>query len=76
VLVDRRELHALNLREGQQVLLRSDAGEMRALVREGPCRPGHVQGFWPECNVLLARRYDPESGEPDYNTSVQIERLP
>jgi molybdopterin-dependent oxidoreductase alpha subunit len=76
VLLDRRELSALNLSEGEQVLVRSDAGEMRALVREGPCRPGHVQGFWPECNVLLARRYDPESGEPDYNTSVSIERLP
>jgi molybdopterin-dependent oxidoreductase alpha subunit len=76
VLLDKRELLALKLSEGEQVLLRSDAGEMRAEVREGPCRAGHVQGFWPECNVLLARRYDPESGEPDYNTSVQIERLP
>ncbi|HWA75243.1 MAG TPA: FdhF/YdeP family oxidoreductase [Polyangiaceae bacterium] len=76
VLLDRRELAALNLNEGDTVVVRSDAGEMRASVREGPCRRGHVQGFWPECNVLLARRYDPESGEPDYNTSVQLERVP
>jgi hypothetical protein len=32
-----------------------------------------VQAFWPECNVLLGRKYDPVSGEPDYNTSVTIE---
>src|SRR5438045_5164730 len=40
----------------------------------GPCRRGHAQGFWPECNALLARKYDPASGEPDYNTTVRIER--
>jgi hypothetical protein len=32
-----------------------------------------VQAFWPECNSLLARRYDPASGEPDYATAVSVE---
>ena len=51
----------------------SDHGQLLAVVRTGPCRRRHVQAFWPECNVLLGRKYDPVSGEPDYNTSVTIE---
>ncbi len=47
---------------------------MRATVQSGPCRRGHVQAYWPECNVLVGRRYDKASGEPDYNTVVRIER--
>src|SRR5262249_919679 len=60
-------LAALGLAEGDAVLLRSELGELRATARVGPCRPRHLQAFWPESNVLVGRRYDPISGEPDYN---------
>jgi molybdopterin-dependent oxidoreductase alpha subunit len=73
VLLDDRDLAALGLHEGDPVVVRSDAGLLRATVKSGPCRPRHVQGFWPEGNVLLARKYDPASGEPDYATTVEIE---
>jgi hypothetical protein len=33
-----------------------------------------LQAFWPECNGLVSRRYDPVSGEPDYNAVVAVER--
>lgn len=74
ILIDRRDLQELGLNEGERVLVSSETASMDATVRSGPCRRGHVQGFWPECNVLLDRRYDPASGEPDYNTRVLIER--
>jgi predicted molibdopterin-dependent oxidoreductase YjgC len=74
ILLDRRDLEELGLSEGDPVIVRSDHAELRATARAGPCRQKHVQGFWPECNVLLDRRYDPASGEPDYNTTVTIER--
>jgi molybdopterin-dependent oxidoreductase alpha subunit len=74
ILVDERDLRDLGVREGEQVVVRSDEAFMYATARSAPCRRGHVQAFWPECNVLLPRRYDPASGEPDYNTSVTIER--
>jgi hypothetical protein len=48
---------------------------MEATVRPGPCRTQHVQAFWPECNVLFKPTYDPNSGEPDYGTTVRIEPL-
>jgi predicted molibdopterin-dependent oxidoreductase YjgC len=74
VLFAAADLEALGLHEGDAVKLRSDAGELRATVRIGPCRPRHVQAFWPESNVLIGRRYDPVSGEPDYNAVVSVER--
>jgi molybdopterin-dependent oxidoreductase alpha subunit len=74
ILLDRRDLGELGLSEGDPVIVRSDHAELRATARAGPCRQKHVQGYWPECNVLLERRYDPASGEPDYNTTVTIER--
>jgi predicted molibdopterin-dependent oxidoreductase YjgC len=72
VLLNPDDLRALAIRNGDPILLRSDHGQMRARAVSGPCRPRHVQAFWPEANVLLGRRYDPVSGEPDYNAVVEI----
>ncbi len=72
VLVDPRDLEQLGLSAGAPVVVRSQHGEMKAVVKPGPCRSQHVQAFWPEANVLLERRYDPQSGEPDYGTIVQL----
>ena len=74
VLVDSRDIEQLGLHEGDPVRVIAEHGEMRATVQSGPCRRGHVQAYWPECNVLVGRRYDKASGEPDYNTVVRIER--
>jgi predicted molibdopterin-dependent oxidoreductase YjgC len=74
VLLGPTEIARLGLREGDRVRVKSHHGELLAKLRAGPCRSRHVQAFWPECNVLFARSYDPVSGEPDYNTSVSIER--
>ncbi len=74
VLIAAGDLAALGLREGDAVIVRSDVGELRGVARVGPCRPRHVQAFWPESNVLIARKYDPVSGEPDYNAVVTVER--
>ena len=74
VLLDARDMAEQGLSEGDPVLVRSAHGELNARVRSAPCRRGNVQAFWPEGNVLLERRYDPRSGEPDYATSVELER--
>jgi len=68
------DLQALGLHDGDAVLVRSELGELRARARVGPCRPRHLQAFWPESNILTGRRYDPVSGEPDYNAVVSVER--
>ncbi len=69
------DLTALGLSDGDAVLLKSDLGQLRARARVGPCRRRHVQAFWPESNQLTGRRYDPISGEPDYNAVVSVEKI-
>jgi len=64
----------LGLADGARVLLRSDTGEMRGVIQLAPVKIGTLQAYWPEANVLIARRTDPVSGEPDYNTEVRIEK--
>ena len=62
----------LGLAAGDPVRLTSELGTMEGVCTIGPCRPGHLQAFWPECNVLVGRKYDPVSGEPDYNAFVRV----
>lgn len=74
VLLDARDMGVLGIREGEAVVLESDSGQMAAHAKSAPCRRSHVQAFWPEGNVLVGRKYDPHSGEPDYSTTVSIRR--
>lgn len=74
ILLDARDWAELGIHEGERIKVVSSAGSLDATAGVGPCRRGHAQGFWPECNALLGRKYDPASGEPDYNTTVRIER--
>jgi predicted molibdopterin-dependent oxidoreductase YjgC len=76
VFFAREDAARLSLQDGDPVRLRSALGTMDGVCQVGPCRPGHLQAFWPECNVLVGRTYDPDSGEPDYNAFVQVERPP
>ncbi len=76
ILLDRRDMRDLGVAEGEDILVRSAAAQITASAIAAPCRRQHVQGYWPECNPLLERRYDPQSGEPDYATVVTIQRSP
>ena len=75
VLMSDVDMERLGVADGDRVTVKSEAGAMAAIARSGPCREQHVQAFWPECNGLLARKYDPQSGEPDYATAVTVERV-
>jgi hypothetical protein len=55
------------------VSLLSEFGTFAGRLRIAPIRSGNLQVHWPEANALLGPRVDPESLEPDYNTSVSIE---
>lgn len=64
-----------NLREGDRVKLLSTTGEFVGVLRFAPIKSRHLQGYWPEINTLIPRRYDEVSGEPDYNAIVRLEKL-
>lgn len=66
----------LGLVDGDRIQLRSNAGEMYGRCRTSPIAAGNLQVHWPEGNVLLKRGLcDPESGIPDYNTMVEVEKV-
>ena len=64
----------LGLDEGDAIRLRSETGEWTGIARFAPMKERHLQTYWPETNVLISRRFDPVSGEPDYNAIVSAER--
>jgi anaerobic selenocysteine-containing dehydrogenase len=73
LLMAAEDAAAAGVAEGEEAVLRSDHGEMRVRVRIAALRPGNVQAFWPEANVLLPRGItDPASGIPDYTTTVEV----
>jgi molybdopterin-dependent oxidoreductase alpha subunit len=63
----------LGVDEGDEVVVRSEAGEVRARVKRSRMREGNVQMFFPEANPLLdPTRRDPVGLVPDYNATVEI----
>ena len=76
VLMSREDATRLELADGEAIRLVSAAGAFVGRVMLAPMRPGNLQVHWPEGNVLLeATRRDAQSGEPDYNIDVRVERV-
>ena len=74
VFISDEDLRRLQLRDGTRVLLRSAFGVLRGRLKAASITPGNLEVHWPEGNVLLsAAAIDPDSMEPDYNTTVTIE---
>ena len=73
ILISADDLRQLGLDEGTRVCLRSEFGTFSGKLRTAPIRSGNLQAYWPEANVLLGARVDPESVEPDYNASVNVD---
>jgi molybdopterin-dependent oxidoreductase alpha subunit len=73
VLVHPEDAAAIGVAEGDAIVLRSEVGEWTGITRLAPMKRRHLQAYWPETNVLIPRRFDPVSGEPDYNAIVSAE---
>jgi anaerobic selenocysteine-containing dehydrogenase len=72
VLISDADADRLGLADCAPVLVRSSHGELRAHVHRAPLRPGNIQVFYPEGNVLLPGGHRDRSGVPDYNTTVEL----
>ncbi len=75
IFISPEDAERLGLDDGDRVVIRSQVGEMSSVVQIAPVKPGTLQAYWPEANVLIQRRTDPLSGEPDYNTEVEIAKV-
>ena len=74
VMVSTSDAARLGVSGGQEVVVRSESGELRCRVHLAPIAPGNAQVHWPEGNVLIADEVrSSEAGIPDYNTRVTIE---
>jgi molybdopterin-dependent oxidoreductase alpha subunit len=76
VFICPEDAERLQVKDGCRILLRSNTGQMKGVVQLAPVKSGTLQAYWPEANVLIPRRADPVSGEPDYNAEVTVEKLP
>ena len=75
IFMSPEDAHRLELADGAGVVVRSDTGEMNGVIQIAPVKSGTLQAYWPEANVLISRRTDPVSGEPDYNAEVFVEKI-
>ena len=76
VLISPVDAKKLGLKNGDGVLLKNDLGEYQGRIYTAPINPGNLQVHWPEGNVLLDKsKRSPESGVPDYNAVVRLERV-
>jgi len=74
VLMSGEDAGRLGLTDGAAVRLASSCGEFRGSVRISPIKPGNLEVHWPEGMALLSDAVDPQSGEPDYNALVRVEK--
>lgn len=74
VFVAASDAARLGIQEGSAIELVSALGRYAGRARLARVVPGTLQVYWPEGNVLIGRRLDPASGEPDYNATVRIAR--
>lgn len=72
ILMAAQDAARLGVKNGEAILLRNERGEFRGRVRIDRIKPGCVQGYWPEANVLVAAGCLDPSGVPDYNAVVEI----
>jgi molybdopterin-dependent oxidoreductase alpha subunit len=76
VLMSEEDARRLSLSEGAPVRLFSDTGEFHGAVRLSPIKPGNLEVHWPEGMALIpGDAADAESGAPDYNALVRVEKL-
>ena len=74
IFISAEDAGRLKLSDGVKVKIRSETGAMDGIIQRAPVKSGTLQAYWPEANVLISRRADPVSGEPDYNAEVWIEK--
>jgi predicted molibdopterin-dependent oxidoreductase YjgC len=77
VLMSPQDAHTLGLVEGDAIRLLSDQGEFRGRARLASMKSSNLAVHWPEGMPLFSGdATDRESGEPDYNSEVRVERAP
>jgi molybdopterin-dependent oxidoreductase alpha subunit len=72
ILMAREDADRLGLADGDAIVVSNDRGEFRGRVKIDRVKPGSLQGYWPEVNVLVPAGCLDSSGVPDYNAVVEV----
>lgn len=72
ILMAQEDAGRLGLTDGDAIVLSNDRGEFRGRVKIDGVKPGSLQGYWPEVNVLVPAGCLDASGLPDYNAVVEV----
>ena len=75
IFISPEDAKHLGLQDSAAVVVCSDTGKMKGIIKLAPVKSGTLQAYWPEANVLISRRTDPVSGESDYNAEVWLEKI-
>ncbi len=72
ILMAQEDADRLGVKNGDAIILSNDRGEFRGWVKIDRVKPGSLQGYWPEVNVLVPAGCLDASGVPDYNAVVEV----
>ncbi|MDX2273083.1 MAG: FdhF/YdeP family oxidoreductase [Cyanobacteriota bacterium] len=73
VYMNAADAQALHLRAGDPVILRNAQGEYQGRIQIAAVKPGNLQIYWPEGNILLDKTRRSQEGVPDYNAWVTVD---
>lgn len=75
VLISPEDARRLDIRPDEAVVLYNRHGVFQGRARLADVKPGNVQVYWPEGNVIMPRGvYEPHAGIPEYQASVILEK--
>ncbi|HZR81239.1 MAG TPA: FdhF/YdeP family oxidoreductase [Candidatus Binatia bacterium] len=73
VMMNEQDATARGLARDRRVVVSNATGALNAVVRFAPLPAGNVAMYYPEANVLVPRRSDPDSATPEFkSTAVSI----
>jgi anaerobic selenocysteine-containing dehydrogenase len=76
VFLNREDMAAFGVTEGESVAVVSDTGRMQAIVTAFDLPRGSAMAYYPEANVLVGTEVDPRSRTPAFKSiPVRIEAL-
>jgi molybdopterin-dependent oxidoreductase alpha subunit len=72
ILMAQEDAERLGLENGDAIVLTNERGEFHGRVKIDRVKPGSLQGYWPEVNILVPAGCLDPSGVPDYNAVVEV----
>jgi len=75
VLIHPRDAKRLGISDGEPIVVYNAHGMFRGWAKFAETKPGNIQVYWPEGNVLIPKGvYETYAGIPEYNTAVTVEK--